>query len=153
MKLILREDVPHLGRQGDVVSVADGYARNFLLPNRLAYRLTPGVQRQIEIERRARQAREERERATAETLAAQLRELDVLRFSRRVGETGQLYGSVTNADIAAALEERGIEVPRRQIRLDEPIKQVGTHHVAVHVGQDLDVELVVEVEPEEDGSA
>ena len=149
MKLILRENVPHLGNRGDVVSVADGYARNFLLPRRLAYRFTDGVRRQIEIEHRAAEAREERERTEARTLAQRIEEIQVLRFRRRVGETGQLYGSVTNADIAGALEERGVSIPRRQIRLDEPIKQTGTHHVTIHVHHELDVELAIEVEPGE----
>jgi len=153
MKLILREDVPHLGRQGDVVTVADGYARNFLLPRRLAYRFTDGVRRQIEIESRARATREAREREQAREFAEKIAALQVLRFRRRVGETGQLYGSVTNADIAAALEEQGIDLPRRQIRLDEPIKQLGTHHVTIHVHQDLDIELAIEVEPEEGSTA
>ncbi len=153
MKLILREDVPHLGRQGDVVSVADGYARNFLLPKRLAYRFTDGVRRQIEIERRAGEARAERERADARSLAQRIEEIQVLRFQRRVGDTGQLYGSVTNADIAGALEEQGVSIPRRQIRLDEPIKQTGTHHVTIHVHHEMDVELAIEVEPGDAPSA
>jgi large subunit ribosomal protein L9 len=147
MEVILRRNVSNLGKQGDVVTVADGYARNYLLPQRLAYRFTEGVRRQVETEARAHVAREERERSSAEALADRLRQIQVIRFERRVGETGHLYGSVTNADIADALREKGIELDRRQIKLAEPIKRLGTHRIDVHVFKETDVELAVEVEP------
>ncbi len=154
MQIILREDVPHLGRRGEVVTVKDGYARNFLIPKGYAYRLTEGIRRQVEIESRARAAREERERTAAEKLAAKLRDLGPVRFSRKAGDTGHLFGSVTNIDIARELGTRGIEVDRHRIRLEEPIKSIGTHRVRVHVHRDIeDVELVVEVEPEEEGAS
>jgi len=154
MQIILREDVPHLGRRGDVVTVKDGYARNYLIPKGYAYRLTEGIRRQVEIESRAKAAREERERAAAEKVAEKLRELGPVRFTRKAGETGHLFGSVTNIDIARELESRGIEVDRHRIRLEEPIKAIGTHRVKVHVHRDIeDVELIIEVEPEEDGAS
>ncbi|MBP7146808.1 MAG: 50S ribosomal protein L9 [Acidobacteria bacterium] len=149
MRIVLREDVPHVGRRGEVVKVADGYARNYLIPKRLAYLFTDGVERQVETELRARTAREQREKVEAGALADRLRGLDVLRFFRRVGETGSLYGSVTSPDIAEALGERGLEIDRRQIRLDEPIKRPGTFRVPVHLHREVEVEIVVEVEPEE----
>ena len=149
MQIILREDIPHLGRRGDVVKVADGYARNYLLPKRLAYLVTPGIKKQIESEGRARFAREVRERRDAESLAQQLRDVQVLRLFRKAGETGVFYGSVTAADIAAALEARGFTVDKRNVRLDDPIKKPGTYRVPVHVYRDVNVELVVEVEPED----
>lgn len=153
MQIILREDVPHLGRQGDVVKVADGYARNFLLPRRLAYRFTEGVRRQVETEARAKAARGERERVAAGELRTRIEELQVIRLARRAGPTGVLYGSVTNIDIAAVLKEHGFEVDRRQVRVDDPIKQLGTHRVTIHVHKDVDVQLHVEVEPEEDSAS
>ncbi len=148
MQIILREDVEHVGRRGDVVKVAPGYARNYLIPKKLAYPLTEGVRRQVETESRAKKAREVRERHEADALAAQLRELTVLRFSRRAGESGTLFGSVTNVDVAEAFAAQNLPVDRRQIRLEEPIKRVGTHRVTIHVYKDVQVEVVVEVEPE-----
>ena len=147
MEVILREHVQELGRRGEVVNVSDGYARNYLIPKKLAYRLSSGVRRQVESEARAKEVRETREMETAEVLAKRLEELQVVRFGRHAGENGALYGSVTNIDIAEALEGHGITIDRRNIRLDEPIKRVGTHHVEVHIYRNLRVELAVEVEP------
>ncbi|RMG47529.1 MAG: 50S ribosomal protein L9 [Acidobacteria bacterium] len=153
MELILREDVAHLGKRGEIVNVADGYARNYLIPKGLAYKVTPGIRRQVEVETRAKLAREARERAEAEAVAERLRGLDVIRFKRRAGETGLLYGSVSAQDIAAELTGRGLPIERRQVRLEEPIKRIGTHRVLIHVHGDLEVEVVVEVEPEEGDGA
>jgi large subunit ribosomal protein L9 len=153
MHVILREDVDNLGKRGDVVRVADGYARNFLLPQQLAYRFTEGVQRQVETEARSKARRDEQQQVEAVELARRLQELQVIRFKRRVGETGSLYGSVTNADIAERLGQEGIAVDRRQVRLEEPIKRPGTHRVTLHVFRDLDVELAVEVEPGDEDAA
>ncbi len=148
MELILREDVPHLGRRGQVVKVADGYARNFLIPKRLAYVLTEGVRRQVATESRAKESRETREREHADALARQLRALSVLRFSRRASDSGTLFGSVTTADVAEALVARGCAVDKKHVRLEEPIKRTGTHRIPVHIHRDLEVEVVIEVEPE-----
>ena len=149
MQIILREDVPNLGRRGEVVKVADGYARNYLLPKRLAYLVTPGIKKQIETEGRAKAARDARERRDAESQAQRLRDLQLVRLFRKAGETGVFYGSVTAADIAAALETHGFTVDKRNVRLDDPIKKPGTYRVPVHVYRDVNVELVVEVEPED----
>lgn len=150
MEVILRDNVPNLGRRGDVVRVADGYARNYLIPQQLAYRVTPGIERQVESERRAQDRREERAAAMASELQDRIRELRVIRFQRRVGDQDTLYGSVAANDIAEALSERGMEINRRQVRLDNPIKTVGTHHVVIHLHGETEVELAVEVEPQED---
>ena len=149
MQIILREDVPHVGLRGDIVKVADGFARNYLLPKRLAYLVTPGIKKQIESEGRARTAREAREQREADSLAQRLRDLQLVRLFRKAGETGVFYGSVTAADIAAALETHGFTVDKRNVRLDDPIKKPGTYRVPVHVYRDVNVELVVEVEPED----
>lgn len=148
MQIILREDVEHLGRRGDVVKVAEGYARNYLLPKRLAYVFTEGMREQVETESRAKKAREGRERQEAESLASRLREVTVVRFTRRAGANGTLFGSVTNTDVAEGLNGLGFTIDRRQVRLDEPIKRVGTHRIPVHLHKDLVVEVVVEIEPE-----
>ncbi len=147
-QLILREDVEHLGKRGDVVRVADGYARNYLIPKKLAYAFTEGMRKQVETESRAKKAREQRERLSAEATAARLRELTVLRFQRRAGDNGTLFGSVTSADIAEVLVAQGFEVDKRQVRIDEPIKRTGTHRIPVHIHKDISVEVPIEVEPE-----
>ncbi|MDQ7006924.1 MAG: 50S ribosomal protein L9 [Acidobacteriota bacterium] len=152
MEVILRENVKDLGQRGDVVRVADGFARNFLIPKQLAYRLTEGVRRQVETESRAKAAREAREAEQAGRIAAKIGDLQVIRFRRKAGESGSLYGSVTNVDIAEELAARGIEVDRRNVRLEEPIRRIGTHHVLIHVYRETDVTLAVEVEPEEESA-
>ncbi len=152
MQVILRENVDKLGKRGDVVRVADGFARNYLIPNQLAYKLTEGVRRQVETESRAKEAREERAAAMAGQLLKQIEELQVVRFQRKAGESGALYGSVTNIDIAEELAAKGVEVDRRQVRLEDPIKRVGTHRVTIHIHLETNAELAVEVEAEEAGS-
>lgn len=152
MRVILREDVPNLGKRGEVVKVADGYARNFLVPRGLAYRHTDGVGKQVAHESRTRAARDTKGRAAAELLAGRLK-TEVFRFVRKVGETGSLFGSVTAADISAALAVKGFEVDKRDIRLDEPLKRPGTFRIPVHLFKQLTAEMVVEVEPEEAGPA
>ena len=136
MKIVLRADVEHLGRKGDVIDVADGYARNYLVPRGLALRADRGVVRQAEAMRRNREARDARERAAAEALAA------------RVGESGRLFGSVTAADIAEHLEALvGHPVDRRRIELPEPVKQVGRVTVEVRLHPEVRANLTVEVVP------
>jgi large subunit ribosomal protein L9 len=152
MQVILRESVEHLGKRGDVVKVAAGYARNFLIPKQLAYPFTEGVRRQVESEGRARESREARERGNAESVAARIDQLQVVRLARKAGESGSLFGSVTNKDIAAVLGERGVDVDRRSIHLSEPIRRIGTHRVKIHLHREIETELVVEVEPESAGS-
>jgi large subunit ribosomal protein L9 len=148
VKLVLREDVPNLGRRGEVVRVADGYGRNYLLPKKLAYPATPGTLKQIEIEGRARLAKEAEDRRNAEELVQRLAEMKPLLFTKKVGEEDTLYGSVTVTEIAEALLKRGFEFDRRKIQLPAPIKKIGTFQVGLHLFQDIVAEVVVEVEPE-----
>jgi large subunit ribosomal protein L9 len=130
MELILRDDVDKLGRRGDVVKVKDGYARNFLLPRGLGMPVTDANKAMIEKERRAHEARLAKEKAEFESLAARI---GGLRFvaPRKVGENDVLYGSVTAGDIAEFLKSKGIEIDKRKVHLDEPIKHLGEHEVKV----------------------
>ncbi len=147
MKIVLRADVEHLGRKGDVIDVADGYARNYLVPRGLALRADRGVVRQAEAMRRNREARDARERAAAEALAARL-DAAVVTIAARVGESGRLFGSVTAADIAEHLEALvGHPVDRRRIELPEPVKQVGRVTVEVRLHPEVRANLTVEVVP------
>jgi len=124
MEVILKEDVLNLGHRGDVVKVADGYGRNFLLPRKLALQATDANKAVIEQMKFAAARRSASEKAQAEELAGKLEPV-VLSFTRKSGESGQLFGSVTSADIAAELANKGVEVDRRKIALNEPLKSVG----------------------------
>src|SRR5215510_13013119 len=136
MDVLLCEDVDNLGQRGQVVRVRAGYGRNYLLPQRLAIEASAGNKRMIEEQRRLLAKREERERVTARTEAEKLQGLE-LRFDRRVGEHGILYGSVTALDIAEALKERGVTVERRKIALREHIKEIGEYDVAIKLHRDV----------------
>jgi large subunit ribosomal protein L9 len=142
--VLLREDVDHLGARGEIVKVKAGFARNYLLPRRLAVEATPGNVKQIEAERAALLKREARERASAEAQSAQMKDLR-LSFERKVGEHGLLYGSVTAMHIADALKELGYEVDRRRVHLAEPIKETGDYTVSVRLHRDVTVEIPVAV--------
>lgn len=148
IEVILRDHVEHLGRRGEVVKVADGYARNYLFPRRLALAVTPENRRQIERERAKAEAREAEERQAAEAIRTRLEMLD-LTVPRRVGENDVLYGSVTSADIAELLATRGFELDRRKIQLADPLKALGEHKVAVKLHRDVVTELTVKVVPAE----
>jgi large subunit ribosomal protein L9 len=145
VEVILRDDVPNLGKIGDVVRVKPGYARNFLLPRRLAVEANSKNLRVLEHQKRIIAAKADRDRKAAETHAKQIDGLE-LRVQARAGEEGRLFGSVTNLDIERLLAARGVEVDRRRIQLEEPIKQVGTYAVVVQVGRDVraTVQIVVE---------
>jgi len=140
MELILREDVEKLGRRGDVVKVADGYARNFLLPRGLGMAVTAANKAMIEKERKAHEARLAKEKAEFESLAARIA---VLRFvaPRKVGENEVLYGSVTGADVAEFLKTKGIEIDKRRVLLDEPIKALGEHEVKIRLHPEVQAPL------------
>jgi large subunit ribosomal protein L9 len=142
--VLLREDVDNLGARGEIVKVKPGYARNYLLPRKLAVEATPGNVRQIEAERGALLKREARDRATAEAQSAQMKDLR-LTFERKVGEHGLLYGSVTSMHVADALKEKGYEVDRRRVHLSEPIKETGDYTVSVRLHRDVTVEIPVTV--------
>jgi large subunit ribosomal protein L9 len=143
-QVLLREDIDNLGARGEIVRVKAGYARNYLLPRRLAVEATTSNVKQIEGERAALAKREAKDRSGAELQADQLRKL-TLKFERKVGEAGVLYGSVTSIDIAHALKEQGYEIDRRKIALREPIKRFGNYNVPVRLHREVTVELPVSV--------
>jgi len=143
-QVLLREDIDNLGARGEIVRVKAGYARNYLLPRNLAVEATTNNVRQIEGERAALAKREAKDRSSAELQAGALRSLS-LKFERRVGEAGVLYGSVTSMDIAHALKEQGYEIDRRRIVLREPIKRFGSYEVPVRLHRDVTVQLPVSV--------
>jgi large subunit ribosomal protein L9 len=147
MEVILKEDVANLGHRGDVVKVADGYGRNFLLPRKLALQATANNKAVIEQMKAAAVRRSATEKAQAESLAAQLAPL-TLSFSRKSGENGHLFGSVTSADIAHELETRGFDVDRRKIQLVEPIKAVGETSVAIKLYREVTAHVKVSVAAE-----
>ena len=152
MEVILRDHIDNLGRRGDIVSVANGYARNYLLPQKLALLVTAANRRQVERERVVADAREADERARAESFAERLQGVECV-IPRRVGETGTLYGSVTSADIADYLGSRDLEVDKRRIQLQEPLKELGEFPVTVKLHRDVSTELTVKVVKEETGDS
>jgi|YNPNPStandDraft_1061719.scaffolds.fasta_scaffold77004_2 large subunit ribosomal protein L9 len=145
MEVILTQNIENLGTRGQVVRVADGYARNFLLPRKLALPATKGHLKTAAQLRAAEARREEQRRREAERFAARLREISVT-IPVRVGESGRLYGSVTAQDIAQAyLEQHGIEIDRRHIHIPESIRSLGTQFVRLHLHNDVNAELMVNV--------
>ena len=144
MEVILREHIDNLGRRGDVVKVAEGYARNYLLPRKLALAVTENNKRQIEREKKLAEAKDAEERATAETIAQRLSQLEV-EIPRRVGENETLYGSVTSADLAHALQAKGFDIDKRRIVLPEPLKALGESQVPVKIHRDVTAQLHVKV--------
>jgi large subunit ribosomal protein L9 len=147
VEVILRDHVEHLGARGQVVKVADGYARNYLLPRKLALVATDANKKRVERERKIAEAREAEERAASEAIAARLTALE-LTFSRKVGETEQLYGSVTSQDIADAVKAKGFDIDRRKILLPDAIKALGEFAVPVRLHRDVTAQLKVLVEKE-----
>jgi large subunit ribosomal protein L9 len=144
IEVILKEHVEHLGRRGEIVKVADGYARNYLLPRKLALAVTDQNKRLIERERARAEAREAEEVMEAQALASRLSALEIA-IARRVGENEVLYGSVTSADIAEALAERGLPIDRRKIHLTEPLKALGEHTVPVKLHREVTAQVKVQV--------
>jgi len=148
MEVILREDVDKLGSRGSVVKVADGYARNFLLPKRLAVAATSANRKIVEQEREAHLRREAKAKTDAEDLAKLMANVK-LTFRQKVGENNQLFGSVTAKDIADALEAQRFHIERRKIQLDEPIRTLGDHRVTLRLHRDISAEIDVVIEPEQ----
>ena len=146
IEVILKEHVEHLGRRGEVVKVANGYARNFLFPRKLALAVTAENKRQIERERAKAEAREAEDVQIAQALATRLEAIEIA-IARRVGEHDTLYGSVTSADIAEALAARELGVDRRKIQLAEPLKTLGDHVVPVRLHRDVTADVKVKVVP------
>ena len=144
MEVILRQHVENLGKRGDIVKVAAGYARNYLLPRKLALPATDGNRRHVERERKIMDTREAEEKSQAEAIGARIATVDIT-IARRVGDTAQLYGSVTAADIADLLKARGFEIDRRKLILPEPIKAIGEHTVPLKLHREVTVPLKVRV--------
>jgi large subunit ribosomal protein L9 len=145
MQVILRTDVPELGKRGDVLDVADGYARNYLVPKGYAMKATAGAADQAASMRRARDVRDAQDRAAAEALATTLVPR-VITVSARAGSEGRLFGSVTAADIAAAIEAQAdVQIDRRKLALAEPIKSLGTHIVPAKLHADVEFPVTVDV--------
>lgn len=144
MEVILRQSVENLGAPGDVVTVSNGFARNFLLPRGVAYQATEGNKKRIAQEKARLEAAEAQRRDTAQSLASKLEEVSIT-FAARVGEEGKLFGSVTSQDIADFLGRQGVKIERRRIQLDEPIKSLGETTVAVRLHADVTAQLRVTV--------
>jgi large subunit ribosomal protein L9 len=147
MELILKEDVNNLGQRGEVVKVADGYGRNFLLPKKLALEATPANKAVIEQMKQSAVRRVAREKSDAQLLLAQLDQV-ALTFERKVGENEHLFGSVTSGEIAQQLEQRGFSIDRRKIQLDEPLRQLGEFHVPVKLHREVTAHVKVTVQAE-----
>jgi large subunit ribosomal protein L9 len=147
MEVILREHVDNLGRRGDIVKVAEGYARNYLLPRKLALAVTEGNKRQIEHERKLAEARELEEKTQAEAYAQRLAQTEI-EIPRRVGENDTLYGSVTSGDIAHALQAKQFEIDKKKIVLPEPLKALGEFTVPVKIHREVTAQVKVKVVPE-----
>jgi large subunit ribosomal protein L9 len=146
MKVVLRADVTNVGKKGDILDVADGFARNFLLPKGHAIKATEGIVAQAQAMRRSRDLRDAKDRESAETIARTLVP-QVIRLKARAGSEGRLFGSVTAAEIVAAVQEQThVELDRRKLRLDEPIRSLGSHEVPVKLHSDVEFRITVEVE-------
>ncbi len=148
MEVILREDVSNLGHRGDVVKVADGYGRNYLLPKQLAMEATPANKAVIEQMKAAAVRRSAKEKAEAEQLVTQLNTVALV-FERKVGEEDHLFGSVTSSDIAQGLAAKGFNIDRRKVQLDEPLKSTGEFHVPVRLHREVTAHISVTVKGEE----
>jgi large subunit ribosomal protein L9 len=144
MEVILKEDVANLGHRGDVVKVADGYSRNYLLPRKLALQATQENKAVIEQMKNSAARRSATEKVQAEALVAKIEPL-VLNFTRKSGENGHLFGSVTSSDIAADLLANGIEIDRRKIQLNEPLKTLGDFSVAIKLHREVTAQVKVKV--------
>jgi large subunit ribosomal protein L9 len=148
MEVILREDIERLGNRGQVVKVADGYARNFLLPKRLAVAATDANRKIVEQERQAHLRREAKQKSEAEDLAKLVNGV-TLTIAQKAGENDQLFGSVTAKDVADALAQKNYTIDRRKVLLEEPIKQLGEFKVPVRLHKDVTAEVTVQVVKEE----
>jgi large subunit ribosomal protein L9 len=148
MEVILREDIERVGNRGQVVKVADGYARNFLLPKRLAVAATDANRKIVEQERQAHLRREAKQKGEAEDLSKLLSGVTVI-IAQKAGENDQLFGSVTSKDVADALAQKNFTIDRRKVLMDEPIKQLGEFKVPVRLHKDVTAEVTVQVVKEE----
>ena len=145
MRIVLRADLDNVGKKGDIIEVADGYARNFLLPKGHAIKATDGVVGQATAMRRSRDLKDAKDREAGETIARKLVPM-VIRLSARAGGEGKLFGSITTQDIVTAVQEQaGVELDRRKVHLDDPIRTVGTHEVPVKLHTDVQFRITLEV--------
>ncbi len=144
MKVILRQDYENLGRMGDIVEVKDGYARNFLIPRKIALPATPGNIRMVETEKKQKAFKLEKEKLNAQKLAEKLHGLEII-IPMRAGENERLFGSVTAQMIADEIGKMGIEVDRKKILLDEPIKMLGSYEIPIKLHPDVSVKIKVNV--------
>lgn len=152
MEVILKEDVPKLGHRGDVVKVAEGYGRNYLLPRKLAIEATAGNKSVIEQMRQSAVRKSAVEKADADALSKQL-EAVTLTFQRKVGEKDHLFGSVTSADVADGLEKKGFNIDRRKLQMSEPFKSLGEFDVPIKLHRDVTSHIKVVVEKEAEATA
>ena len=145
MKIVMRADVENVGKKGDIIEVADGFARNFLLPKGHAIKATDGVEQQANAMRRSRDLKDAKDREAGETIARKLVPM-VITLSARAGGEGKLFGSITSQDVVNAVaEQAGVELDRRKVHLDEPIRTVGTHEVPVKLHSDVRFHITLEV--------
>ena len=147
MEVILRETIDTLGRAGQVVKVKAGYARNYLLPRKLAYLATPGNLKVIEFERQSLVRKEAKQKGEADQLKALLDAVEIT-IRRKVGEQNTLYGSVTNSDVADELEKKGFQIEKRKIHMDDHIKQIGEFEIPIRLFKDVTAGVKLKVEPE-----
>ena len=145
MEVILRETIDKLGRAGQVVKVADGYARNYLLPRKLAYLATPGNLKVIGAEHQNLLRKEAKQQGDAEQLKQLIEKVEVV-IRRKVGEQNALYGSVTNSDVADELEKKGFQIEKRKIHMDDHIKKIGEYEIAIRLFKDVTALVKVKVE-------
>jgi large subunit ribosomal protein L9 len=150
MEVILRETIDNLGRAGQTVKVADGYARNYLLPRKLAYLATPGNVKVIESERQSLLKKESKQKEDSEKLKEMLDAVEIV-IRRKVGEHNALYGSVTNSDVAEELEKKGYEIEKRKIHMDDHIKTIGEFSIPIRLFKDVTAHVKLKVEAETEG--
>jgi len=150
MEIILRETIENLGRAGQVVKVADGYARNYLLPRKLAYPVTPGNLKVIEFERQSLLRKDAKQKDDAEKLKAMLDPVEII-IRRKVGEQNALYGSVTNSDVSDELEKKGFSIEKRKIHMDDHIKALGEYSIPIRLFKDVTANVKLKVEAETEG--
>lgn len=151
MKVILRKDVAALGDAGDVVAVKNGYANNYLIPQGMAIRATEGTLKALETEKKQQAKKIELQRKNARDLAQKIEQM-ILKVSARAGESGKLFGTVTSADIAEALKVEGVDIDRRKITLEAPVKALGKYEAEAKLFMDVTVKVTFEVEAEAAGS-
>ena len=150
MEIILRETIDNLGRAGQTVKVADGYARNYLLPRKLAYLATPGNLKVIEFERQSLLRKDAKQQEDADKLKAMLEPVELV-IRRKVGEQNALYGSVTNSDVADALEQKGFQIEKRKIHMEDHIKALGEYSIPIRLFKDVTANVKLKVEAETEG--